>query len=115
MDLLIIEDNDRMRGLIKQLVGDLAAAIYECGDGAEALPAYARHRPDWVLMDIQMGQLDGLEATRQLKAAWPEARICIVTHYDDEETREAARSAGAQAYVVKEDLLAVRRILCPGG
>ena len=66
MKLLLVEDNDRMREIIKNLVQGLVAAIYECRDGSEALSAYAEHRPDWVLMDIKMEKLDGLSATRQI-------------------------------------------------
>src|SRR5207248_8510837 len=80
MKLLLVEDNDRMREIIKNLVQDLAAAIYECRDGSEALSAYAEHRPDWVLMDIKMEKLDGLSATRQIKAAYPDAKIMMVTN-----------------------------------
>ncbi len=111
MKLLLVEDNDRLRELIKNLVQDLAAAIYECRDGSEALAAYAQHRPDWVLMDIKMEQVDGLTATRQIKAVDPQAKIMIVTDYNDDEMREAARGAGAIEYVAKENLIELRRIL----
>jgi CheY-like chemotaxis protein len=111
MKLLIVEDNDRMRRMMVKLVRGLAEQTYECSDGAEALPAYARHRPDWVLLDVRMRGMDGLSATRQIKAAYPEANIMIVTDFDDQDLRQAARKAGARAYVTKENLLEVRRIL----
>lgn len=100
-----------MRREIKLFVSDLAEEIAECGDGQEALAAYSAQHPDWVLMDIRMEKVDGLTATRQIKAAHPEARIMILTSYDDDELREAARSAGACEYVTKQNLLEVRRIL----
>ena len=112
MNLLIVEDNQQMRRMIKQVVGDLALQMHECGDGSEALPAYTRHRPDWVLMDVRMKEMDGICATRQIKSVFPEANIMIVTDYDDDALREEARLAGARAYVVKENLQDVRRILC---
>jgi CheY-like chemotaxis protein len=111
MDLLIVDDNDQMRRIIIKLLRGLAAHTWECSDGAEALPAYALHRPDWVLMDVRMEQMDGITATRQIKASYPEANIIIVTDYDDPDLREAARDAGACEYVTKEHLLDVRRIL----
>jgi two-component system response regulator DegU len=111
MKLLIVEDNESMRGLMVKLLCDLVSSVHECSDGREALAAYQEHRPDWVLMDIEMGQVDGLEATRLITAAFPEARICIVTNYDDEELREAAQRAGAREYVLKDQLLDVRRVL----
>lgn len=111
MNLLIVEDNDQIRRMIVELVRGLAAHTYECSDGVEALAAYMMHRPDWVLMDVQMKEMDGITATRQIRASYPEANIMIVTDYDDADLREAARSAGAREYVTKENLLEVRRIL----
>src|SRR5262249_48020523 len=109
--LLIIDDNPQMRELIKSVVNDLADNLYECADGAEALSAYAAHRPDWVLMDIEMPNVDGLEATQQIKAAFPEARVMIVTNYDDAGLRQVASNAGAAAYVLKTNLLDMLRLL----
>lgn len=111
MNFLIVEDNDNMRRMIKSLVSEFAGEIYECRDGAEALAAYAEHRPDWVLMDIRMGDVDGISATRRLKAAYPDVNIIIVTDYNDAELRRSAREAGARAYVVKENLLDLCQIL----
>ena len=111
MNLLIVEDNARMRRMIRQVIGDLVGRVYECEDGADALAVYRAHQPDWVLMDIQMKNTDGLTATKQIKAAFADAKIVIVTNYDDTTFRESARAAGAFDYVLKENLLDVRRIL----
>jgi CheY-like chemotaxis protein len=111
MKLLIVEDSQQMRQEIKLFVSDLAEEIGECCDGAEALAAYAAHRPDWVLMDIMMEKMDGLTATRQIKTTYPEARIMILTGYDDADLRAAAEGVGACEYVTKENLLELRRIL----
>lgn len=100
-----------MRQMIKKLVGDLTDGFTECSDGAQALAAYRQYRPDWILMDIKMKKMDGLMATRQIKGAFPQARIIIVTGHDDAWLREAARTAGACAYVQKENLLELRQIL----
>jgi CheY-like chemotaxis protein len=111
MTILIVEDNEPMRELLKKLVSDLAEDLTECDDGAEAFETYQRCHPDWVLMGIKMRGMDGLAATRQIKAAFPEARIIIVTGHDDARLRAAARKAGACGYVHKENLLELRRIL----
>lgn len=110
MKLLIVDDSAEMRRVIRSFVRD-DCECYECDDGAQALSAYARHRPDWVLMDIKMKEMDGLAATRAIKATYPEARIVIVTNYDDADLREAAFEAGACEYVLKDDLLRIRLIL----
>lgn len=111
MKLLIVEDNAGMRRLIKSLVQDLAAEIIECSDGAEALQAYTDFLPDWVLMDIKMPGMDGLTASLLIKTAFPDAKICIVTDYGDNKTREAAHAAGACSYVHKENLFMLRTII----
>ena len=111
MRILIVEDNDRMRGMIKSFILDLTEEIYECTDGAQALSAYRQHRPDWVLMDIKMKQVDGMAATREIVAAFPAAKIMIVTNYDDPQLRQAAFLAGACEYRTKENLLDVRQLL----
>ena len=97
--------------MIRLVVQDLAGEIYECGDGSEALDAYAEHLPDLVLMDIRMKQVDGLAATKQIKAAFPNATIVVVTVCEGNDMKEAARAAGASAYVVKDNLLELKQIL----
>lgn len=111
MKFLIVENNTQMRRLIAQIVGKSSDVVFECEDGAEALAAYREHLPDWVLMDIEMPQTDGISATRQIIAAFPEAKIAIVTDYDHANLREAATEAGACEYIVKENLTELRRLL----
>jgi two-component system response regulator DegU len=111
MNILVVDDSPEMRELIRNCIGDLADDVHECGDGEEVLPAYAKWKPDWVLMDIRLGDLDGLTVTRRVLAAYPAARIAIVTTYEGDEWRQAARRAGACAYVPKSRLLDVRLIL----
>ncbi|HEY4009331.1 MAG TPA: response regulator transcription factor, partial [Acidobacteriaceae bacterium] len=75
-----------------------------CEDGADSLSAYAEHRPDLVLMDVRMPRMDGLTATRRLLREHPEAKVIILTDYNEDELRSAAREAGACAYALKHDL-----------
>ena len=109
--ILIIEDNPQVCSLIKGEIADLASEFYEGRDGAEAVALYGKFHPDWVLMDLEMAQVDGLTATRRIIAEFPTARICIVTNYDDDFLREEAQRAGACGYVVKEDLQLLRSVL----
>jgi len=111
MKVLIVEDDRRMCELIKRVLGDLVDSFCECSDGRDALPTYAAERPDWVLMDIKMKDVDGLAATQQITTAWPGARVLIVTSYNDASLRKAAREAGAHGYVLKENLLELVRLL----
>lgn len=111
MRLLIVDDNVAMRRLIGRIVADLVDDIRECADGAEALPIYRQCQPDLALMDIEMQRMDGLAATREIIAAYPEAKIVIVSRHSDEQMRQAAREAGACGYILKDNLLEVRRLL----
>ena len=111
MKLLIVDDHRAMRRLIGIVVNDLFSAVVECEDGADALAAYERHQPDWVLMDIEMSRMDGITATRNIMQAFPRAKIVIVSKHDDKQLQATARTAGACGYVLKENLLAVRELL----
>lgn len=111
LKILIVEDSVPVRHLIKSMLAELAHEIHECSDGSEALAAYKRHRPDFVLMDIQMVLMDGIAATQMIKLADPAAKVVIVTDYDQADLREAARKAGACAYIVKENLLELVHLL----
>src|SRR5207253_770377 len=111
MNFLIVEDNANMRSMLRSIVSELAGETHECSDGSAALAAYAEHLPDWVLMDLKMKEMDGITATRQIKESFPEAQIMIVSDYDDQAFRAAAREAGACEYVIKESLLDLCRIL----
>jgi CheY-like chemotaxis protein len=111
MNILIVENSSRMRRTIRSVLAGLGHEVFECEDGNQALTAYRTHRPDWVLMDIGLKEVDGIVATTLLKAAFPEARVVIVTDYDDVRLRQAAQHAGACAYVLKEDLFELRVIL----
>jgi DNA-binding NarL/FixJ family response regulator len=111
LNLLIVDDNAAVRRLIVEIVLPFADEIRECSDGAEAVSAYIAQRPDLVLMDIRMKQVDGIEATKRIKVADPSAKILIVTDYDDEALRQAAMREGACGYALKDNLLDLVRVL----
>ena len=111
MTVLIVEDNAGVRRLLRIAVAGIAAAAWDCCNGADALKAYADHQPDIVLMDIRMPGIDGLAATRQILRFHPFAKIVIVTDYDDDAIRRAACEAGACGYALKLNLLDLAPLL----
>jgi DNA-binding NarL/FixJ family response regulator len=111
MTILIIDDNPSVRRLLRRAILSDATSIWECSDGAEAQRAYLEYRPDFVLMDIRMPRMDGLEATKKLRRTDPEAKVVIVTDYDDDDIRSAANEAGASGYILKQNLMELTQLL----
>lgn len=109
--ILIVDDDARLRQMVRQAVAGVASAIYEAADGSEAIARCTTERPDWVLMDLRMKPVDGLRATAAIKARFPETRVAIVTQYDEAELRAEAARAGACAYVLKEHLQELPAVL----
>jgi two-component system response regulator DegU len=109
--VLIVDDNEAMRRTIKSVIQDLVDEIVECDDGDAALRHCRTFRPDWIVMDIRMKEMDGLTATRAIKSSFAGARVVIVTSYDEPSLREEAASAGACAYVLKDDLSQLTALL----
>jgi DNA-binding NarL/FixJ family response regulator len=104
MTILIVDDNAGMRLILRRALPTTTTAVHEFSDGSAALAAYITFRPDVVLMDIRMPIMDGLDATRTIIGADPNARIVIITDHDDEALRAAAADAGARAYFLKQNL-----------
>ena len=111
MKLLIVEDNAGIRRILRRILVDTASTIWECEDGSAALAAYEEHRPDVVLMDIRMAEVDGLTATRQICGADPLARVIVVTDYQDDDMKAAAFAAGAREYVLKHEISGLPEIV----
>ena len=100
--LLLADDHPLIReGLRSSLADQGFTVVAEAEDGKTAVDLALEHRPDVVVMDIGMPELDGLEATRRILRARPTARVLVLTAHDDEDMRQAAKDAGAMGYVVK--------------
>ncbi len=111
MKILIVDDHEGMRELMRSYLPAAFDEIHECANGSDAVDCYREHLPDWVLMDWEMKQMNGLEATRRIVEKYPQAKILMVTNYDEKNLRRAAQEAGAKGFVTKDDLLALRPFL----
>jgi len=101
--VVIFEDNKNLRDSLAMYLGSsedfmIAGAF---GDARNALWAIKKHKPDVVLMDIQMPHVSGLEATLDIKKLYPDTKILIQTIYEDDERIFQAICAGANGYIVK--------------
>src|SRR6516162_5347728 len=75
--------------------------VAEAANGREALQLFRKHRPDVTLMDLQMPEMSGLDATTAIRAEFPEARIIVLTTYAGDVQVSRALKAGARAYLLK--------------
>lgn len=102
--VLIVDDHGIVRAGIRSLLEDDTSieVVGEAEDGKEAIEKAKQLKPDLVLMDIAMPEMNGIEATRRIKEEFPNICVLILTMHDDEEFFFPALRAGASGYVVKE-------------
>jgi len=102
--VVIADDHQVVRtGLERLLEGwPNVTVVGTAADGAEAVRLTLLERPDVVLMDISMPSMGGLEATRRIVSAWPEAQIVVLTSFDDRPTVAEALDAGAIGFLLKD-------------
>jgi CheY-like chemotaxis protein len=109
--LLIVDDQPNARELIRGFLDMPGITFQECASGHDAVTRAREFKPHWVTMDIKMPGMDGFETTRAIKEAHPEARVLIVTSFNDPHFRNLAHSVGAAGFILKENLLALRLML----
>jgi DNA-binding NarL/FixJ family response regulator len=102
--VLLVDDHQLVRAGLVALVesADDLAVVGQAADGREAVRAAVSLRADVVLMDLSMPVMDGVEATRQLVAAMPDARIVVLTSFSDKGRVAEALAAGAIGYLLKD-------------
>lgn len=108
MTILIVEDNEQMRNFEKLILSQWGHTTIEADNGRTGVDAFVKNNPDVVLMDIKMGDTDGIEATRLIREISSTVKIIMVTDYDEKSLRKRAKEAGANDYVLKENLLELK-------
>ncbi|KYD25361.1 response regulator transcription factor [Geobacillus sp. FSL W8-0032] len=119
--IAIIDDHQLFREGIKRILefeGDFEV-VAEGSGGSEALSIVETHRPDLVLMDINMPDINGVEATKQLIEAYPDTKVVVLSIHDDENYVMRALQTGATGYLLKEmdadTLIEAVRVVAEGG
>ena len=118
--VLLVDDDDLMRAGLKAVLSSDSRieVVDEAGTGRAAVTAVRTHRPDLVLMDVRMPDLDGIGATREILAGSTESKIVILTTFEDDEYIFGALNAGASGFLLKrtspEELLAAVHTVAAG-
>jgi len=104
--VLIVDDNAQLRALMREIVAEESDlhVVGEAADGVEAMRLIQELRPDIVLLDLVMPQVNGLEVLRWTKAEHPKIKVIIVTVHDEDAYRQAAEASGADAFLLKKTL-----------
>jgi DNA-binding NarL/FixJ family response regulator len=109
--VLLVDDDDLMRAGLRSVLSsdETIDVVGEAGDGRDAVECVRRLGPDVVLMDVRMPNLDGIAATREVLAARPEAKVVILTTFEEDDYIFGALRAGASGFLLKrtspEDLI----------
>jgi DNA-binding NarL/FixJ family response regulator len=120
LHVLLVDDDELMRaGLRAVLSSDPSIRVVgEASSGRGAISAVGAYRPDLVLMDVRMPDLDGIAATREVLAASPEVRVLILTTFEEDEYIFGALNAGASGFLLKrtrpEELLTAIHTVAAG-
>lgn len=119
--ILIIDDHQLYREGIKRILEfeESFEVVGEGEDGTEALELVERYNPDVVIMDINMPNMNGVEATKQLIQTYPETKVIILSIHDDESYVSHAVKTGADGYLLKEmdvdELIEAVKVVAEGG
>jgi two-component system response regulator DegU len=120
-NIVIIDDHQLFREGVKRILDFEASfdVVAEGDDGSDALNLVENYHPDVVIMDINMPNVNGIEATQQLIQQYPETKVIILSIHDDENYVQHALKTGAQGYLLKEmdadALIEAVRVVADGG
>jgi DNA-binding NarL/FixJ family response regulator len=118
--VLIVDDDDLMRAGLRSVLSsdETIEVVAEASDGRAAVGTARETRPDVVLMDVRMPGLDGIAATREVLSALPQAKVVVLTTFEDDEYVFGALSAGASGFLLKrtrpEELIAAIHTIADG-
>ncbi len=106
LSVLVVDDNRRYRSQLQRMIGRVSphAVLYEAENVQTAVHMAQRLAPQLVLIDVVLGDEDGIRCTRRVKAASPQSRVILISAYPDREFHQLGLLAGAVAFLDKKDL-----------
>lgn len=105
MKIIIIDDDYLVVNSLKTIITASGIDVLDVGyDGLEAIELFKQHKPDVILMDIRMEKLNGIDATKEILAIDSEAKILLITTFQDDEYISAALSLGCRGYILKQNI-----------
>jgi DNA-binding NarL/FixJ family response regulator len=119
--VLVVDDHVIVRSGLRQLLETTADIEFvgDAADGVAALEAVERLRPDVVLMDLSMPEMDGIEATKRINQQFPESKVLVLTSFSEQRRIIDALDAGAEGYLLKhsepDQIVAAIRAVVDGG
>ncbi|HBQ58857.1 MAG TPA: hypothetical protein DD671_04335 [Balneolaceae bacterium] len=113
MKIMIVDDHTDMRRMLKNLISfsDTELECVECKSGQEAISSYLSHKPNWVLMDIELKSTSGFDVTKEIYALDADAKVIIVTSYDTPTFRRKAKKLNVHGFVCKDKLSDLQQLL----
>ena len=111
MKIMIVEDHEWTRKRICELLARPDVEIHECGTGEEAMWSARDFQPDWIVMDVNLPGVSGLEAAEAIRKEMPTARVVIISAEDRNYLREQATAVGAELFLSKHHLAKLPGIL----
>lgn len=111
MKFLIVDDNKIFSTYLREFITKESDQCIELEDGQNVNSVYNEFKPDWVVLDIMMKNANGFKVAEKLKEEFPNARFVIVSDYPDAMFRKKAEELGAAAFISKEDLFELNKII----
>ena len=105
MKVIIVDDDYLVVNSLKTIVNASGIEVLAVGyDGIEAVELYTKYKPDLILMDIRMEKMNGIEATQEILQKDPNAKILLITTFQDDEYISSALSLGCKGYILKQNI-----------
>lgn len=104
-DIIIVDDNLKFRQVLKEIISieGIATVKGEASNGLEFLDLLSNLKPDLVLMDIEMPEMNGMEATQKALELMPDLKIIVLTQYENEEYLEKMVALGVRGFILKSN------------